>query len=297
MATDSYTHYYFVTGYTAGTSVTVGTLNENFGSTVTEQGTVDGSISVPSADSEISWFGEGSKIVGLLPNGDPIIAFQNNDSIVNLFVVSDDATLALQTFAINTSAPYLFCFGAGTRIATDQGEQTVETLSIGDPILTHDGRVVPVKWIGRQTVSTRFNPAERLQPVRVSAGALGNGLPHSDLTVTADHALLLDGVLCTAGALVNGDTITRVPLAQLDKVFTVYHVETDAHDVILANGVAAETYVDHASRRAFDNFAEYDALYGTEVDVAEADLPRATSARQLPQSVRDLIETDTRLAG
>ena len=233
----------------------------------------------------------------MLPNGDPIIAFGNNETVPGLFIASNDLTLAGQTLAINTSAPYLFCFAAGTLIATDQGEQTVETLNIGDPILTHDGRMASVKWIGRQTVSTRFNPAERLQPVRVSAGALGNGLPHSDLTVTADHALLLDGVLCTAAALVNGDTITRVPLAEMGESFTVYHIETEAHDMILANGAAAETFVDHAARRAFDNYAEYETLYGDEVPIVEAMLPRVVSARQVPTSLRTRLAGVQKLAG
>ena len=132
--------------------------------------------------------------------------------------------------------------------------------------------------------------------MRIAAGALGDGAPHMDLTVTADHALLLDGVLCTAAALVNGDTITRVPLAEMGERFTVYHVETEAHDMILANGAVAETFVDHAARRAFDNYGEYEALYGDETPVAEAGLPRAVSARQLPPSLRARLANGRKLA-
>ena len=295
MATETYTHYYFVTAYTPGVSITVGSLTGG-GQSVIEQGTVDGSVSVPSADSEISYFGLDSKIVGLLPNGDPIIAFMNDESVGSLFIASNDLTLQGQTLAVNTSAPYLFCFAAGTMIATEAGEQAVEGLKIGDLVRTHDGRVVPVKWIGLQTVSTRFNPSERLRPVRIAAGALGEGLPHSDLIVTADHALLLDGVLCTAAALVNDETITRVPLAGMGERFTVYHVETEAHDMILANGAVAETFVDHAARRAFDNYGEYEALYGNETPVTEAELPRAVSARQLPDSLHARLATTRKLA-
>ena len=60
----------------------------------------------------------------------------------------------------------------------DADELEVE---IGDLVSTADGRVVPVKWMGRQTVHKLFTPAERFVPVRVKAGALGNGLPHTDL--------------------------------------------------------------------------------------------------------------------
>jgi hypothetical protein len=44
------------------------------------------------------------------------------------------------------------CFLAGTLIATPTGEVPVECLNIGDLVLTADGRAVPVKWIGRQTI-------------------------------------------------------------------------------------------------------------------------------------------------
>ena len=181
------------------------------------------------------------------------------------------------------------CFCAGTLIATPLGETPVQDLRIGDLILTACGRPVPVKWIGRQTVSTRFGPAERLMPVRFAAGSLGHNVPHSDLTVTADHAMLIDGVLCHAGALVNGTTITRVPLAEMGERYTVYHIETDAHEIILANGTPAETFIDNVSRRAFDNFSEFAALYGDVPEMVELPLPRAMSARQLPGHIRRKI--------
>ena len=156
-------------------------------------------------------------------------------------------------FSTLSTADFQTCFAAGTGIATPAGEVAVEALRIGDKVSTHGGQVVDVKWIGHQTVFTLFGPAERLMPVRFAAGSLGNGLPHSDLTVTADHGMLVCGVICHAGALVNGTTIIRVPLSELGESFTVYHVETDAHEIILANGAPAETFIDNVSRRVFDN--------------------------------------------
>ena len=178
------------------------------------------------------------------------------------------------------------CFAAGTEIATPNGPVRVENLAIGDEIFNSAAQALTVKWIGRQTVSTRFGPAERLMPVRFAAGSLGDGLPHSDLTVTADHAMLVDGVLCNAGALVNGTTITQVPLAEMSDSFTVYHVETEAHEIIMANGAPAETFIDNVSRSVFDNFAEFDALYGDVPEMEELPLPRALTARQVPSSIK-----------
>ena len=196
-------------------------------------------------------------------------------------------------YAHNITIANLLCFFPGTLIATPAGERMIEELVPGDSILTGDGRAIATKWVCRQTVSTRFGPAERLMPVRFAAGSLGGGLPHSDLTVTADHAMLLDGVLCEAGALVNGTTISRVPLSEFGEGYTVYHLEADAHEVVLANGAPAETFVDNASRTAFDNYAEHEALYGANPpEMEELPYPRAANARHLPSRIKDRLGMD-----
>ncbi|MCC1495125.1 Hint domain-containing protein, partial [Cognatishimia sp. F0-27] len=161
------------------------------------------------------------------------------------------------------------CFAAGTLILTPRGERQVEELVMGDQISTADGKTVAVKWIGRQSVHKLFTPAERFVPVRVTAGALDNDLPHTDLVITADHALIIDDLAINAGALVNGTTIAYEPIDTLPERITYYHIETEDHDVILANGAPAETYVDYVQRRVFDNYQEYVDLYGEERTIAE----------------------------
>ncbi|SLN14116.1 hypothetical protein PSA7680_00291 [Pseudoruegeria aquimaris] len=187
------------------------------------------------------------------------------------------------------NSDFTVCFAAGTLIATPEGVCAVEELKIGDLVTTADGRQVAVKWIGRQTVHKIFTPAERFCPVRIRAGALGGGLPRADLTVTGDHALMIDGFAINASALVNGASIDWVPMAELPDRVTYYHVETEAHDVILAHGAPAETYVDYVTRRRFDNFAEYLALYGEEAVIREMDVPRVSSARLVPPAIRDRL--------
>ena len=98
--------------------------------------------------------------------------------------------------------------------------------------------------------------------------------------------MLVDGVLCEAGALVNGTTITRVPLSKFGDSYTVYHVETETHEIILANGVPTETFVDNVSRRAFDNFAEFERLHGDQLEMNELPYPRASNARHLPARIK-----------
>ncbi len=181
------------------------------------------------------------------------------------------------------------CFLTGTGIDTATGRTPVEDLCIDTEIRTHRGQLVRVKWVGRRTVSTRFGSAERLLPVRIRAGALGVGLPARDLVLTADHALLIDGFLINAGALVNGAEVDWVPLAELGAAYTVYHIETEAHEVILAEGLPAETYIDYVARRAFDNYDDYKALYGDDRVIAEMAYPRISSARQLPSALRQRL--------
>ena len=219
-----------------------------------------------------------------------------------VFAFSNDRTYVIGTHLTSAEYPNVtslaldtatvtICFAAGTRITTTAGEVQVEDLTIGTKILTAEGRAVPVKWIGRQTVSTRFSP-NRLRMVRIRAGALGKDLPQRDLVVTADHALVLDGLLINAGVLVNGSTIDILPATDLAERHTIYHVETEAHDVILAEGVPSETYVDYVQRRAFDNHAEYVELYGEDVTIPEMTRPRITSARMLPAALRARLGID-----
>ena len=142
--------------------------------------------------------------------------------------------------------------------------------------------------MGRQTVSTVFGDPLRVLPIRITAGALGEGaggmLPVRDLLVSPDHALLVDGVLIQAGALVNGTTIRRE--GAVPERFTYHHVELADHALVLAEGVPAETFVDNIERLGFDNWAEHEALYGAAAPIAELDLPRAKSARQVPMATR-----------
>lgn len=180
------------------------------------------------------------------------------------------------------------CFATGTLIATPEGEVAVETLQIGDIILTGSGETVSVKWLGRHTVSNASATPNR-QPVRVRASALGGGKPHQDLVVTAGHGLIIDDLVINAAVLVNGSTINYMPWNELDDLVTYYHIETEGHEAILANGVEAETYIDYVDRQSFDNYAEYVALYGHETRVVEMPRHRISARRLLPLAIRQRL--------
>lgn len=226
-------------------------------------------------------------------SGEPYLIVQVNSTTYNVYsaqtveeVGNDLPTIVKTGSDIDTQDPFIVCFAAGTLIGVPGGERRVEDLRIGDLIKTAGNATVAVKWIGRRKMMKLFTPADRLRPVRVRRGALGNGLPHTDLLLTADHALILDGLAINASALVNGSSITFEPLDSLPDQFTYYHVETEGHEVILANGAPAETYIDYVARSAFNNYAEYLELYGEDKVITEMAIPRISASRMVPECVR-----------
>jgi hypothetical protein len=80
-------------------------------------------------------------------------------------------------------------------------------------------------------------------------------LPVRDLLLSPDHAVFVDGVLIPVRYLINDCTISQ----ERADVITYWHVELADHDVILAEGLACESYLDTGNRDAFDN-AEVTAL-------------------------------------
>ncbi|MCV6585273.1 MAG: Hint domain-containing protein [Marinibacterium sp.] len=80
-----------------------------------------------------------------------------------------DGYLSTDSSVTNTTV----CYCEGTLIHTASGDVAVEELAEGDMLITDQGAQVPVKWIGRQTLSSRFGAPERLMPVRFAAGSLG----------------------------------------------------------------------------------------------------------------------------
>ncbi|GLR67790.1 hypothetical protein GCM10010909_24710 [Acidocella aquatica] len=175
------------------------------------------------------------------------------------------------------------CFTAGTGIRTPGGDVAVETLQAGDEVCLSDGGVARVTWLGVQSVSTRFGDPMRVLPVRVKAGALGEGVPGRDLLVSGEHALFVDGILAQAGALVNGVSVVREH--DVPEVFRYYHVELAAHALLVAENTPAESFVDNVDRGVFENWMGREAP----VRIVEMEYPRAKAARQVPRAMRERL--------
>ncbi len=156
------------------------------------------------------------------------------------------------------------CFCAGTRIRTDRGEVPVEELAIGDRVINRKGEPRPIVWIGKRAYDGKFvrrNPD--LQPILIrqnafGPNALGEAMPARDLYVSPRHAFWFDGVLITANALVNGGSIRKLHTSES---VTYFHVELATHDVILAEGALAESFLNDDNRVMFQNADSFHELY------------------------------------
>ncbi len=166
------------------------------------------------------------------------------------------------------------CFGRGTLILTDHGEVPVEKLANGDLVMTANG-AMPVKWVGRQTIrrngSASWHP--NVVPVRVSRFAIDDQTPKRDLVLSQAHCLLIDGVLIPVTHLVNGSSITFDNDAMMSETIEYFCVELDTHEVIFAEGAAAETFRYGGGQIAWDNLADYQDLYGSVHELMPACAP------------------------
>ena len=148
------------------------------------------------------------------------------------------------------------CFVSGTLIRTARGDVAVERLSTDDVAINAVGTACPIRWLGHRTVDCRnlLRQHDAL-PIRIAAHAFGAGLPEHDLFLSPGHPVLvgadedgIGGYLVPIMCLINGTTIERV---EVDEV-TYWHVELDQHDILLAEGLPAESYIDLGSRPWFD---------------------------------------------
>jgi Hint domain len=108
----------------------------------------------------------------------------------------------------------------------------------------------PVIWGGRREVDCSGHPQPRkVWPVRVSAGASGPGRPHRDLFPSPDHAVYVEKALILVKYLINGETIVQLPVERV----TYHRLELVEHNVLLAQGLPAESFLDLRDGSKYSN--------------------------------------------
>lgn len=137
--------------------------------------------------------------------------------------------------------------GAGL-ITTPTGPVPVEHLRQGDIVTPADGGTDRVIWTGMRAVDCARHPRpETVWPIRIASHAFGPDQPSQPLFLSPNHAIYVDGVLIPVRLLENGGTIVQVKR----RIVVYYHFELTRHQVILADGLPAESYLDVGDRADF----------------------------------------------
>lgn len=160
-------------------------------------------------------------------------------------------------------APVCFVSGTGIRVirAGLETDVAVEDLRVGDGAVTASGAVRAITWIGHRHLDGHGHVLPRdQQPIRVRAGAFGSSLPARDLSLSPGHPVLVGaeadhhgGHLVPIMCLINGTSITR----ETADAVTYWHVELESHDILLAEGLPAESYLDWGDRPFFDEGSDH----------------------------------------
>lgn len=119
--------------------------------------------------------------------------------------------------------------------------------------MLRDGAEVlePVKWVGQSHVDLPNYPCpEDAAPIRFRKDSIADNQPHSDLLVSPEHSMIIDGLCVPAKYLVNGATIVS---EREHGPFTYHHLELEQHGILFAEGALAESYLDTGNRSWFDN--------------------------------------------
>ena len=202
------------------------------------------------------------------------VKFTDNDHVK--ITLKDGSSITLHIIGIqNTgytlgenpdgSLTFAACFLAGTLISTFNSTMAVEAIKVGDIVKTFDWKMkqttnATVIWVGQKHTNVKTYLSDDLAgyPVRILKNAISENVPNEDLLVTPEHCLFFDGNFVPARMLVNGRSIYYdYSITSYD----YYHIETEQHSVIWANGMLTESYLDTGNRNTFKNDQKVVSLF------------------------------------
>ncbi len=132
------------------------------------------------------------------------------------------------------------CFASGTAIRTPHGDVLIDDLRVGDLVSTLDNGAQKVRWIGRRTVGqTALGSDPSLRPVLIPKGTMN---AERDLLVSRQHALLFGHDHLARAIHLTNIPETPIRIAHGKRHITYIHLMFDAHEIIFAEGVAAESF-------------------------------------------------------
>ena len=187
-------------------------------------------------------------------NGSLSVTFTNPDSNGNGFdgfvTYFDDEGRETGTLNFTEVENVVPCFTPGTMIATPRGEVPIETLKVGDRVITRDNGIQKIQWVGRRKLErTDFQTAPYLKPICIRKGALGYDLPERDMMVSPQHRVLVSNdkttlyfeereVLVAAKHLVG---LTGIEVSEVGEADYI-HLMFEQHEVLLSDGIWSESF-------------------------------------------------------
>ena len=144
----------------------------------------------------------------------------------------------------------VICFATRTLITTVKGKVAVEDLQVGDLVLTYDNGFQPIRWIGVRKLSGRaLRSDDRLAPVRISAGSLGDNLPERDLVLTRQHRVLVRSPIAermfgSREVLIPAKDLreaSQIKTCELHIAIEYWHILFDEHQIILSENAPTES--------------------------------------------------------
>lgn len=147
---------------------------------------------------------------------------------------------------------FVTCFCTGTLIDTKSGQKAVEDLEIGDLIRCEDGRFVEIRMIPHRKISSRELSANlKLRPIKITAGALGCGLPLQDTWVSRQHRMYVSSPVCRRMFGIDAVLVAAIKLTDLPGIYvdedmedvTYWHLVLSQHEIIFANSAPSESFL------------------------------------------------------
>ena len=228
------------------TTVTIDVMSYNF---IVEQ-TGD----LPIGNGKVPDVLEGSQVtvisyIDLAGNFQRLFFMTDGSGIFEVMDSFGNGAVALTNVDPAPTAVYI-CFCGGTDVLTPSGYRKVETLKVGDLVVTDTGAAVPILWCGHSRASAadvRADPSRR--PVRIMADAIAPGVLFVDLSVSAQHRVVIEGVwaelyfaeptvMVPARYLVG--TLAQTDMPSEDVVY--HHNLLEEHEVLITNGLMTESF-------------------------------------------------------
>lgn len=154
-------------------------------------------------------------------------------------------------FTQNTPDPgNVTCLTTGTAVQTKTGLINVEDLVEGMQILNFEGEYQTLRKVfSRKISAAELKQNEKLLPIRICAGAMGNGMPTKDMLVSRQHRMLVASPIVKRMfdepiALIAAIKLTTLPGIFVDtsiRQVEYFHLLFDDHEVIFADGAPTES--------------------------------------------------------